>query len=183
MLINCFHTYHCANKLLTRISLCQLIAPTNITLLIMDIYVPINFSKGYHWIQVATPPSQLQSLPPREHTYLLLFLPSYPTPPMVGVVLERECHAAADQQQQQCWGTRVRDSQPRLTPHQQQQQQWHRQQQQQGQPSVGPATSPSANRAYELYRECVWAGQWARFTVDQSNSSNSCCCSSQKNRT
>ena len=86
---------------------------------------------------------------------------------MVGVVLERGCHAAADQQQQQCWGTRVRDSQPRLTPHQQQQQQWHRQQQQQGQPSVGPATSPSANRAYKLYSEFVRAGQWARFTVEQ----------------
>ena len=99
-------------------------------------------------------------------------------------MLERGCHAEADQQQQQqCWGTRVRASQPRLTPQQHQlHQQWQRQhqQQQQGQPSVGPATSLSANRAYELYREFVWAGQWARFTVDQSNSSNSCCCSSQK---
>ena len=93
---------------------------------------------------------------------------------MVGVVLERGCPAAADLQlQQQCWGPRVRASQPRLTPplqpqQHQQQQQWLRQQQpqQQDQPSVGPATSPWANRAYDLYSEYVRAGLWARFTVE-----------------
>ena len=92
---------------------------------------------------------------------------------MEGAGLEGSCTAAADLQQQQCWGpSRVRASLHRSAPQQQQQyqqqQQWQKQQlQQQDNSSVVPATSPRADRAYELYSECVRAGQWARVTVEQ----------------
>ena len=83
---------------------------------------------------------------------------------MEGAGLEGSCPAEADlqQRQQQCWGPRsVRASLPRPAPQQQQpqqqyqqqqQQQWQKQQLQQLDNSSGvPATSPRADRAYELY--------------------------------
>ena len=74
---------------------------------------------------------------------------------------ERGCQQAADLQQRR-WGLRVGDSHHRLT-RQQQQKRLH--QQQQDQPTGVPAASPCAGHIFELYSECVLAGQWARFSV------------------
>ena len=80
---------------------------------------------------------------------------------------EKGCQQSAGLQQQH-WGPRAGASQHRLTHQQQQQQQQQKRlHPQQVQPTGVPAGSPRARRIFELYSECVRAGQWASFSVVQ----------------